>query len=167
MMLRSLKALALVLCVSFTQSVVLADQKSARYPLGPDPQITPGSLCNSPDAYRYPEHIPYCNRNVSRELKHDLMKQYDDVFGYSTTVMPRQQFKIDHFIPLCAGGSNNPDNLWPQHVSVYSITDEMEPLICGLMAQGKLKQADAVEVIRQGKLDLSRVKGLVQQLNAL
>lgn len=166
MSLRSLKAFVLVLIVSFTQAS-LADQPATPYPLGPDPQMTPGSLCTQPDEYRYPEHIPYCRRNVKGDLKHELMQKYDETFGYSTSTLPREQFKIDHLIPLCAGGSNNPDNLWPQHVSVYSITDEMEPLICALMAQGKLKQADAVNVILQGKHDLSKVKGLVEQLNSL
>ena len=137
------------------------------FPIGPNPQVTPGTLCHQADSYRYPEHIPYCNRAVGSDLKNELIQSYDRQFGYTIEQMDRQKFKIDHFIPLCAGGGNDRENLWPQHESVYSITDPVEPLICDKMAAGRLKQADAVIYVKRAKLNLSEVPSVLQELNAL
>lgn len=144
--------------------IVLAEDK---FPMGPDPQTTPGTLCQKPDSYRYPEQIAYCNRAVSSELKNEIIQTYDRQLGYTIEQMDRQKFKIDHFIPLCAGGGNDRENLWPQHESVYSITDPIEPLICAKMAAGKLKQADAVNFVKREKLDLSQAQAVFDEVNAL
>jgi len=81
--------------------------------------------------------------------------------------MNRMDFKIDHFIPLCAGGSNDPVNLWPQHKSVYQQTDPVEPLLCQRMLEGKLSQTDAVKLIMRAKLDLNQVPVVMKILNGL
>jgi hypothetical protein len=138
-----------------------------RFPLHPDPTMTPGDLCTSGVTKRYPEGIRYCQRDVDRDLKRDLFRRYDVQLGYETQQMPRGDFKIDHFIPLCAGGSNDADNLWPQHKSVYDITDPMEPLVCEKMSEGVLKQAEAVQLIRRAKLDLKQVPAVMKYLNSL
>src|SRR5262245_45768293 len=104
--------------------------------------MTPGSLCDRPDSKRYPEGIPYCSRSVKSELKREIMRDYDAKLGYGITAMDRSAFKIDHYIPLCMGGSNKQDNLWPQHQSVFTVTDPLEALECEKMAKGKLLQAD-------------------------
>ena len=77
--------------------------------------------------------------------------------------MERMDFKIDHFIPLCAGGSNDSENLWPQHKSVYVETDPIEPIICEKMAQGLMKQKDAVLLIQ----DLKTRRKNISQILAL
>jgi hypothetical protein len=128
--------------------------------------MTPGSLCEQPDTYRYPEHIRYCERNVSRDEKDAVIRAYDQQFGYRIGSMDRQEFKIDHFIPLCAGGSNDASNLWPQHKSVYAITDPLEPLVCQKMAAGTLTQAQAVQYIREAKTDLSKAPGIISMLSS-
>lgn len=173
----SFKGLVRVLFVSAIVSVTLssasmayydADQaQRGRYPKGPHAEVTPGTLCNAPDAYRYPEKIAYCKRDVNSFLKKEIIRQYDEQFGYSIGSMERNDFKIDHYIPLCAGGGNEQANLWPQHKSVYAITDPMEPLVCGKMAEGKLSQKDAIELIRQGKNDLSKVDAIIEHLQSL
>jgi hypothetical protein len=61
--------------------------------------------------------------------------------------MERTTFKIDHLIPLCLGGSNDTDNLWPQHESIYQNTDPLEPFLCEVLASGRIKQLEAVELI--------------------
>lgn len=140
---------------------------SQDFPLGPRAEMTPGSTCQQSNVYRYPEHIKYCNRSVDSGLKNEIIKDYDQTFGYRVASMPRRAFKIDHFIPLCAGGSNNQDNLWPQHESVYAITDPLEPLVCEKMAAGKLSQADAIQFVREGKNDLSKVPAILSHLQTL
>lgn len=137
------------------------------FPKGPNPQVTPGELCDHADALRYPERIRYCNRDVDSQLKNDIIQTYDRQFGYRISTMPRGQFKIDHYIPLCAGGGNDRQNLWPQHESVYSITDPLEPLICNKMASGRLKQIDAVTLVKKAKNDLTKVAEVIRYVNAL
>ena len=55
------------------------------------------------------------------------------------------------------GGSNDHENLWPQHQSIYVITDPLEQEACEAMAEGKLSQAKAVELIKTAKNNLSMV----------
>jgi hypothetical protein len=156
----------LVLAFSFSVHAFDAGPQG-RFPLGPDPKMTPGALCETGTTKRYPEGIRYCDRNVDRDLKRDLFRRYDVTLGYETQEMPRGDFKIDHFIPLCAGGSNDAENLWPQYKTVYAITDPVEPLICEKMQEGVLKQADAVQLVRKAKLDLSQVPSVLNYLNSL
>lgn len=62
--------------------------------------------------YRYPEHIAYCERDVTTQTKNDVFATYRNELGFKLDVRNRANYKIDHFIPLCAGGSNHEDNLW-------------------------------------------------------
>ena len=121
---------------------------TGRYPQSPDLIETPGSLCEHGGTYRYPEHIKYCERNVDSSLKKQLFLNYDEKFNFETSHMQRSLFKIDHLIPLCLGGSNEASNLWPQHVKIYTETDPLEPYLCGLLQEGKITQAAAVQIIR-------------------
>ncbi len=140
---------------------------AADFPSGPELSITTGKLCDTPSAYRYAEKIPYCERDVSYETKEILMKEYDQKFNYHILSLPRVDIKIDHLIPLCAGGSNDISNLWPQHKSVYAITDPIEPVICAKMAQGRLKQKDAVSLVIEAKTHLERASKILQYVNKL
>lgn len=149
----------MVLCATLSQA---ADS----FPKGPDASVTPGALCSNPSSYRYPEHIKYCERNVSSSTKADIFREYDQM-GYRTRSMNRGDFKIDHYIPLCAGGSNDIKNLWPQHKSVYAITDDLEALVCEKMASGRLKQKDAVNYIVTAKNNLDQVPAIMKAVNAL
>lgn len=134
------------------------------YPIAPNAQLTPGSLCEHADQIRYPERIIYCERDVDTQEKRAIIREYDQKLGFRIQSMNRQDFKIDHYIPLCAGGSNNRNNLWPQHQSVFKITDKLEQVVCEQMAQGHLRQRDAVDLIREGKNDLSKVEGIIERL---
>lgn len=122
-----------------------------KFPHKPHPDSTPGSLCQNSNTYRYPEKVKYCERNVDKEQKRERFEHYDREYGYSTTQMERSEFKIDHLIPLCMGGSNESDNLWPQHKVIYENTDPLEPFLCETMAAGKIKQAEAVRILLEIK----------------
>jgi hypothetical protein len=121
------------------------------FPHKPHPDSTPGSLCQKSDTLRYPEKIKYCKRNVDKEQKRERFEHYDREYGYHTTEMERSQFKIDHLVPLCMGGSNESDNLWPQHRVIYENTDPLEPFLCETLAAGKVKQAEAVRILLEIK----------------
>lgn len=118
-----------------------------RFPHKPHLDRTPGSLCEQASRTRYPEHIKYCERDVDGETKADIFVMYDREFGYETTKMNRGAFKIDHLIPLCMGGSNEISNLWPQHVTIYQNTDPIEPFLCDVLSTGRIKQAEAVQLV--------------------
>ncbi|MBX3021715.1 MAG: hypothetical protein KF799_08580 [Bdellovibrionales bacterium] len=136
------------------------------YPTTPDDKLTPGSLCGRPDSRRYPQRIPYCKRNVSKSEKWQVIETYNE-HGWDIQRGDRGQFKIDHLIPLCAGGSNQKDNLWPQHRTVYEITDRLEGLACEKMAAGRLRQARAVELILRAKHNLAEAPAIEAEIEAL
>ncbi len=154
----------LVAFVLLLSSFALA---GANFPVGPNPTLTPGSLCTSPTSQRYPEHINYCERDVASDLKNQIIQTYDQQLGFHIGSMDRGDFKIDHFIPLSIGGSNESTNLWPQHKSIYGVTDQLEQLLSNKISAGRIKQADAVRVIREAKLNLGRVPDLVHYVNGL
>lgn len=129
---------------------VLADN---RFPGMPNPQMTPGSLCQDSKERRYPEGIRYCRRAVDKLKKKAIIDLYDSRFGYKIASMDRNLFKIDHYIPLCMGGSNESDNLWPQHISLWKQTDSIEFDLCERMRNGLLSQAEAVELIKKAKTE--------------
>ncbi|MCB0348534.1 MAG: hypothetical protein KDD37_06840 [Bdellovibrionales bacterium] len=136
------------------------------YPLHPDQTLTPGSLCTKPTEYRYKERIPYCERNVDTSLKYEIIHTYENEYDF-TVGNNRSRYKIDHYIPLCMGGSNEVDNLWPQEKRVYEITDPLEQKLCNKIAANKITQAQAVDMIRQGKMQLERVPELVKQADSM
>jgi hypothetical protein len=155
-----------ILGLLLTLNAFGTSSQKAEFPTGPEQKLTPGSLCDRPDAYRYPERIPYCNRDVDTSLKNDVFKEYRED-GYRLTPIDRQNYKIDHLIPLCAGGSNNEDNLWPQHMSIYNQTDPLEGLGCEKLKDGLIKQAELVNLILSAKKDLSLVPETLRKLNSL
>jgi hypothetical protein len=136
------------------------------YPLNPDPVLTPGSLCNEPDRYRYPEQIPYCEREVNSYTKEIIFSNYRRERGFRLN-SDRSLYKIDHFISLCAGGSNNTDNLWPQHASISVITDPIESKGCEKLSQGLITQKDLVDLIRKAKLNLDQAPKILKYLKSL
>lgn len=123
----------------------------SRYPRSPNLEMTPGTVCKNASYQRYPERINYCNRDVEPELKAEIFVHYDNELGFKTRTFPRGQFKIDHLIPLCLGGGNDEENLWPQHESIFRYTDPIEPYLCSLLGEGKLKQAEAIQIIQEVK----------------
>lgn len=160
-----MKLLFIALLVIST-TVSAASVFKAEFPLGPDSSLTPGALCDRPDSYRYPERIAYCNRVVDYTLKEDVFREYRHN-GYRLKIADRGDYKIDHLIPLCAGGSNRETNLWPQHVSIFKITDPMESLGCEKLKLAKIKQLQLVKLIIAAKRDLKLVPQTIKYLNSL
>lgn len=154
----------LLIAVLFSSLLSFAGQD---FPLGPDLQTTPGSLCKNSNVRRYPARIIYCERDVSSDLKRQLIKNYDEQLGFHIRQMNRQDFKIDHFIPLSIGGSNESNNLWPQHKTVYGITDPLEQLLSDKISANKITQSEAVRVIKEAKLNLGRVPELIDYVESM
>ncbi len=148
-----MKNLILIMLFAFS-TLAQAQRNNNEFPIRPIPQLTTGKLCDRPSSYRYPERIAYCERDVSVEQKDMIYNAYRRA-GFKLSPQNRSSYKIDHFIPLCMGGSNDSVNLWPQHISIFNVTDPLESLACEKMAKGRLSQKEAVSVLLRVKNDLS------------
>ncbi|HXH74852.1 MAG TPA: hypothetical protein VNJ08_07795 [Bacteriovoracaceae bacterium] len=156
----------LLTLVSLMLASSLTFSYTAEFPKNPVGTLTPGSLCERASEYRYPEQIAYCKRDVSSTQKRDIFEDYRGL-GFNLDPRKRSSYKIDHYIPLCAGGSNRDDNLWPQHISIYTITDPMEGLGCEKLLAAKIKQKELVRLIKLVKNDLSKATSTIRYLQSL
>lgn len=139
---------------------------TGKYPIQPDPEMTPGKLCER-GTKRYAQQITYCERSVSGGEKNAIIADYDQQLGFKIRTMNRMDFKIDHFIPLSIGGSNDAENLWPQHKSVYAYSDRLELLLFQAMEADKIQQMEAIRIIKECKLDLPKCAGLEDYVDGL
>ena len=156
-----MKFMLLILAVSFSAFAGYTD-----YPTAPDARLTTGSLCSAPIEYRYSEQIPYCGRDVDTVTKNEIFVAYRRL-GYTLPSGTRADYKIDHYIPLCMGGSNQTNNLWPQHMSIYAKTDSLETAICEKMKAGRMTQAAGVKMIKSVKNNLSLLPQAFATLSSL
>lgn len=142
------RASAIVLSLFFLFGFL--HEARADFPLTPGPTTT-GSLCTNNDVdfkeYRYGGNIPYCVRNVSTA---DKKRIYD---FYGVPVRCRKEYTIDHFIPLSLGGTNNPNNLWPEAKVVKHLRQNLELELFEALQKGSITQADAITAIRDAKLN--------------
>jgi hypothetical protein len=112
----------------------------------PNSTQTPGLLCTPQDPnfkmYDYPEHIARCTRNVGTDEKLKIAATYGNI---AQSEWPNYEF--DHLIPLCAGGSDDITNLWPQPIAEAHKKDVLENDICLAMKAGTLTQAQAIQKV--------------------
>ena len=108
----------------------------------PDERRTPGKLCTADDAsfqeYRYDEQIPYCRRNVTEAEKRRVAA------AYGVAWERRREYEFDHRVPLCMGGSNDDENIWPQPLDEAHEKDKLEDSLCRLLRGGTIRQKKAV-----------------------
>lgn len=155
--------LSLVVLFSiFVQAGQIDQGQQKNFPVGPDPKLTPGSLCRKASNQNY--GFAYCERDVSHGEKVAVIEIYDRQLGFHVQQMKRNDFKIDHFIPLCLGGSNETDNLWPQHESIYNVTDPLENVLCNKLRAHQLTQSQAIDLIKQAKLNLDQALKIIKSL---
>jgi hypothetical protein len=96
----------------------------------PDKDLTPGSV-------RSKEPDEVCRHVKERPPMPNALRAPD--------------YEIDHLIPLCLGGSNDPSNLWPQLRRSIEKTwngeakDRLEHRLCEMVCQGKIEIGAAQE----------------------
>lgn len=109
----------------------------------PDKNLTPGKADTLllKDLTRLYNGKTYSqsHRNVSNKTAVQVYKDYgvDKKSGV---------YEVDHFYPLCAGGSNDPENLWIQYEHVYwfgtdygfRAKDRLEAYVCREIKAGRL-----------------------------
>lgn len=126
-------------------------QKSYSYPLIPNEKISPGHICTINDAdfqeHRYPQNIVYCKRNLSFNKKTDIYNKY------AIDLSERDQYTIDHIVPLSIGGSNSELNLWPEHKEVKKTRPRLETCLFNLLKKDLIKQKIAVDFILKIKFN--------------
>lgn len=145
--------------ILFLAILVVLNLKNAHsYPRVPNPQETYGTFCDekNPDfvEFRYAEKIAYCVRNVSSQTKNQIYEKYQ---------IPkecRHRYTIDHFIPLAIGGSNEENNLWPEHKLVKATRPKLEIDLYIALRDGKIKQKEAIRIIEKEKTKGDAVSGL-------
>lgn len=112
----------------------------------PDKNLTGGAA-----SIRTKERIAACghageNRgHMTRERQDEVLKRY----GLPTGAHP--DYEIDHLIPLCLGGSDDPSNLWPQPRRRIEATwnaeakERLERKICDLVCAGQIDDIAAAQ----------------------
>ena len=123
------------------------NEEQSRDVAQPDFSVTPGNICTPTDPnfkeYRYPEHIAYCNRNVTKEMKLKVAA------SYNVPQSDWSKYEFDHLIPLGIGGDSSIDNLWPQPRgdSDSDGKDKLENELYNQMVAGTITQKAAVQKI--------------------
>lgn len=55
----------------------------------------------------------------------------------------RHAYQLDHRLPLCLGGSNDPGNLWPQPLAEAKLKDQLEAHACREVCAGRVSLEEA------------------------
>ncbi len=127
--------------------------------------LTPGDLCTNPVREFHGGNI--CKRKVRSEVRDAVLRNYNQRRGPYINDLNRAEFKVDHYIPLCLGGSNRKANLWPQHRSSFRITDPIEAALCEKVREGKITRNKAIEIIKAVKNDVSLEAQSWNEINSL
>jgi hypothetical protein len=113
----------------------------------PNSEMTPGLVCTETDrdfkGFEYPERIARCKRNFKQNEKIQVAQDYGDI--------PEEDwsdYEFDHLIPLCAGGSNNLKNVWPQPLEQAKKKDVLENEVCVGLRKGTMLQTVAIGKLR-------------------
>ena len=126
-------------------SAVLLGSTST-WAIKPNPNNTPGFLCSETDpnfeGYFYKSHVARCKRNVSDLEKTQIANEYGAIPPANWP-----QYEFDHLFPLCAGGSDDIRNLWPQPIDEAHLKDVIENKVCLELQAGTTDQAGAIKEI--------------------
>jgi hypothetical protein len=126
-----------------------SNSEEFRFPMVPVATMTTGDLCDESDEdfdrYRYSEQIPYCKRNVDIRTKRQIYA------AYGVPTYCRDSYTIDHFIPLSLGGSNQIENLWPEHRAVKTARYNLETQLYNALRAGEITQRQALKEIETAK----------------
>ena len=118
------------------------------FEIRPNPNMTGGSV-------RIDGHDVHATCGQSRAhrgpMSHARRDQILTRYGLPSGDHP--DYEIDHLIPLCLGGSDDPSNLWPEPRRTIEpkwnaeAKDRLERRICDLVCSGQLEIGTAQEAI--------------------
>lgn len=134
----------LTLCANASAIAAIGD-----VPITPDPELTVGDYCtvggNDYQGTRYKEKIPVCYRDVSGERKTRVYR------AYHIPDHCRRFYTVDHYIPLSMGGSNEFQNLWPEHKDIKATRQNLEQETFEQLSAGEITQEQAIAVVTYAK----------------
>lgn len=105
----------------------------------PDPVLTPGKVDASVTKEVICSTRTRDRRKVTKKMRIEVARRYGVPYDSG-------KFETDHRAPLCAGGANDIENLWPQPWSEAREKDKIEVRTCRQLCRGEitLEQAQAV-----------------------
>jgi uncharacterized protein YraI len=131
--------------------------------LYPDPSMTPGlaatlSVDDLTKVYTDNCPAPKTTCTYSQDHRNVPASVHTKVYDEYAVPQPKRNGtdgEVDHFYPLCAGGSNDISNLWYQPAVNpwngkdfgFKIKDKLETYICVQITNGKLDPKDAYDRI--------------------
>ena len=147
--------------------------------LYPDPAMTPGladTLELSDLTKRYTEGCPRGKASCTYSQAHrnvpagEHKKVYDE-YNVPKAARNIQHGEVDHFYPLCAGGSNDIKNLWYQPADNewngknfgFHEKDKLEAYICVQIKAGKMEPKDAFNRVQKDWVKFYLDEGLGNQ----
>jgi hypothetical protein len=110
----------------------------------PDKNLTGGSV-RTGDRDAACGHARESRGRMNAARRDEILRRY----GLPPGTHP--DYEIDHLIPLCLGGSDDPSNLWPQPRRSIEETwnaeakDRLERLMCNMVCDGQIDIAAAQE----------------------
>lgn len=130
----------------FTLVLIFFCSYASVHASGPDWDQTPGEICQPKDRdfekYDYPEQIARCKRHVTKSEKKKVADSYGGIPEDDW-----RNYEFDHLIPLCAGGSNAIENIWPEPIDHAHEKDKVENQVCRGMKAGTMTQKKAIQTI--------------------
>ena len=110
----------------------------------PDKNLTGGSV-------RTGERDAACGHAKESRGRMNAARRDEILRRYGLPAGTHPDYEIDHLIPLCLGGSDDPSNLWPQPRRSIEETwnaeakDRLERLMCNMVCDGQIDIATAQE----------------------
>lgn len=129
--------------------------------LYPNSKLTPGradTLDVNDLTSRYTERCPHAKTSCTysqshRDVSGPLHKRVYDEYNVPPAERNITSGEVDHFYPLCAGGSNDISNLWYEPADSgwnsrnfgYHTKDKLETYVCTQIKKGKLDPREAYD----------------------
>jgi hypothetical protein len=144
--------------------------------LYPDPQLTPGkadTLTVNDLTRKWTEGCPSGKPSCTYSQAHRNVPAAEHKHVYDEYNVPEAKRNIangevDHFYPLCAGGSNDIANLWYQPITNewngqnfgFKEKDRLETYVCQEIVAGRMDPKDAYKRITQDWVKFYQEEGL-------
>lgn len=130
---------------------------AANWPDLPDPKLTPGKTTDVIVKKLCTPGYSKTARNVPESEKKEVFKLYGVPYS------EHSRFEIDHEISLELGGSNEIENLWPEHYAEPNGAhdkDKLENRLHWNVCHGKMSLKDAQEAVTHNWMEQFKKENL-------
>jgi hypothetical protein len=138
----TLKIIVLLFCLVV---IMIAIASHANGQAMPNKQLTPGAISTT-DVHKL------CRPGFATSVRHVTQSMKRQVYlRYGVTPVTGRCCEVDHLIPLCLGGANVVENLWPEPYTPRPGAhekDKTEVWLYGQVCHGKMSLKRAQSIIR-------------------